>query len=177
MKKSKRFVLPLIVVLALSVISITAFAASAYSSPAEAVAALTGRSVEDVTAQKIETGSTYGSIAADAGKLEEFKASMLERKKEILDARVAAGTLTQERADEILAAMEENMADCDGTGAGRGGAGAGAGAGFGFGKGDGSCGGSCGGSYGGGRGGQGYGAGNGGGRGSCGGTGSGAPQG
>lgn len=135
MKKTKRIVLPIAVVLAIGAISFTAFAASSYSSPAEVAAALTGKSVEEVTAQKSEDGSTYGAIADEAGKLEEFQDEMLQVKKDILDEKVAAGTITQERADEILAAIEENIADCDGTGSGR--TGEGMGAGFGFGKGNG----------------------------------------
>ncbi|MHB8962817.1 MAG: DUF2680 domain-containing protein [Saccharofermentanales bacterium] len=135
MTKAKKFVIPVVLALAIGAISFTAFAASSYKSPAEVAAALTGKSVDEVTAQKSEEGTTYGSIADEAGKLEEFKAEMLELKKDILTEKVEAGTLTQERADEILAAIEENMANCDGTGSGR--TGEGMGAGFGFGKGNG----------------------------------------
>ena len=77
---------------------------------------MTGRSVESVVAEKSENGTTYGSMASShAGVLEEFKAQMLEMKKENLSAQVAAGDMTQEKADEFIAALEENMADCDGT--------------------------------------------------------------
>jgi hypothetical protein len=37
-------------------------------------------------------------------------------KKEFLKAQVAAGKMTQEEADEILAAIAENQATCNGTG-------------------------------------------------------------
>lgn len=133
MTKAKKLAIPVVLALAIGAISFTAFAASSYGSPAEIAAALTGRSVDEVTAQKSEDGTTYGSIADEAGKLEEFKAEMIGLKKDILDEKVAAGTMTQERADEILAAIEENMANCDGTGSGRTGQGMGAG----FGKGNG----------------------------------------
>lgn len=112
----KKFLAAGVAVLALSALSITAFAASAYSSPAEAVAALTGKTVESVVEQRQETGDTYGTIANEAGLGDEFKAAMLEMKKDAIAARVASGQLTQERANEILAAIEAKMADCDGTG-------------------------------------------------------------
>ena len=69
---------------------------------------------------------------------------MLEIKKDALAQRVAAGTMTQERADEIIAAMEANQANCDGTGSAktgkRMGAGFGSGNGCGQGKGQGGAG-------------------------------------
>ena len=141
------------IVVAFSATSITAFAASTYSSRAEAVAGLTGQTVENVIAEKAETGKSYGAIAAEAGKLEEFKDEMLEIKKDALAEKVANGTITQERADEIIAAMEANQANCDGTGSAktgrRMGAGFGGGNGCGQGRGQGGvgrgqrCGGSC----------------------------------
>lgn len=116
MFKLKKIFVVGVAVLALSTVSITALAASAYGSPAEAVAALSGKTVESVTAERQETGKTYGTIASEAGVLDEFKSSMLEIKRDVLAARVAAGDMTQEQADEILAALEANMATCDGTG-------------------------------------------------------------
>ena len=67
-------------------------------------------------AEKNETGKTYGTIANEAGKLEEFKEEMLAIKKQILDEKVAAGVITREKADEIYAAIEKNQTICDGTG-------------------------------------------------------------
>ena len=37
-------------------------------------------------------------------------------RKEQLAQRVADGYMTQERADRIIARMEDNLANCDGTG-------------------------------------------------------------
>ncbi len=105
--------------LVLGVTSITAFAASAYETPAEAAAGLTGRTVESVTEEKLETGKTYGTIANEAGKLDAFKAEMLEMKKTLLQKKVADGVITQAQADEILAALEQNLASCDGSGEGK----------------------------------------------------------
>lgn len=159
MTKLKTFTALGAVVIAVSAISFTAFAASSYSSPAQAVAGLTGRTEESVIAEKVETGDTYGTIANEAGKLEEFKDEMLEIKKDTLAERVAAGTMTQEQADAVLKNLEENQATCDGTGSARigqnsgagfgknGGMGQGNGTGRGQGggamRGQGTCGGTC----------------------------------
>lgn len=139
-------------VLTVSATSLTAFAASKYNTPAEAVAGLTGKTVESVIAERSETGKTYGTIANEAGKLIEFKAEILEIKKDALAEKVAAGTMTQEKADEIIAALEENQINCDGTGAAKIGQKLGVGFGgmngqgkgqSGMGRGQGNCGGSC----------------------------------
>ncbi len=66
-------------------------------------------------------------LAGEYESAEEFQEAMLARKQAILDERVAAGTMTQSEADEIMTAMQENMASCDGSGSGRIGAGMGAG--------------------------------------------------
>lgn len=116
MKKIKKFVVIGAVVLVVAALSVTAFAAAKYSSPAEAAAGLTGRTLEDVVAERTETDKTYGAISNEAGKLEEFKAELLEIRKEALAEKVADGRLTQEQADEILAAITENIANCDGSG-------------------------------------------------------------
>lgn len=103
-------------VLAMGATSVTAFAASQYKTPAEAVAGITGQTVESVIAQRQDTRKTYGAIAAESGKLDEFKAEILEMKKDNLAAQVAAGRITQEQADAIIKAIEENQVNCDGTG-------------------------------------------------------------
>lgn len=121
------------VVTTIGVTSLTAFATSAYSTPAEAVAGLTDRTLDSVITERIETGKTYGTIANEAGVLDEFKAEILEQKKDSLEEKVANGTMTQEEADEIILAMEENQTTCDGTGTAR--IGRSMGAGFGKGRG------------------------------------------
>lgn len=127
MKKFKRFIMVGAMVMVVGATTVTAFAASSYDTPAEALAGLTGKTVEDVIAERTETGKTYGTLANDAGKLEEFRAEVLQIKKDILAEKVAAGLMTQERADEIAAAIENNQANCDGTGNARIGQGMGAG--------------------------------------------------
>lgn len=91
--------------------------------------------------------------AVQAASLEDRKAAILELKKEILAQRVADGTMTQEQADQILTALIENQAACDGTGSARIGQKYGAGFGMGngqgrggrmgMGRGQGLCGGAC----------------------------------
>jgi len=119
MKITRKILTACITVTAIAVTSVTAFAASAYSTPAEAVAGITGRTEESIVSERQESGKTYGAIASEAGKLEEFQAAMLELRKENLAAQVTAGTMTQERADEILKSIEDNQAVCDGTGTAR----------------------------------------------------------
>lgn len=120
MKGIKKLLITGVAVLALTVGSVTAFAASQYSTPAEAVAGLTGRAVQSVIDERTQTGKTYGTIANEVGVLDEFKEEMLEMKKGMLAARVAAGEMTQEQADAILARIEANQANCDGSGIGGG---------------------------------------------------------
>ena len=137
MTKFKKIAILGAVVLTIGAFSLTSFAQSIYKTPAEAVAGLTGKTVESVIAERQETGKSYGAIAKDAGKLEEFKAENIQIKKDALEARAAAGTLTRERADEIIKAIEANVANCDGTGTDRVGQGYGAGFGGGCGNGNG----------------------------------------
>ena len=92
----------------------TAFAAS-FKTPAEIVSALTGKTTDEVNSERAD-GKTYGAIANDAGKLEEFKTQVLEQKKVYLDQRVKDGTLSQERADAIYDTIEGGQLTCDGTG-------------------------------------------------------------
>lgn len=114
--------------------SLTAFAATGFTSPAEVLASLTDRTVETVVAEKIDTGKTYGTLANEAGKLTEFKAETIELKNKQLTEKVAAGVMTQERADEITTAMLANQENCDGTGTGNDGVKLGAGFGQGSGN-------------------------------------------
>ncbi len=95
-------------------LGVAAFAATAMS-PAEIVGELTNQEVEAVQAAR-EEGETYGAVAKEAGVLEAFQARMLENRKAAIADRVADGTLTQEEADEMLAAMQAQMKSCDGTG-------------------------------------------------------------
>lgn len=115
MKKMKKIIAGIVMAGLLGTAGI-AYAAEA-KTPAEIVSNITGETVENVTSERTE-GTTYGAQALEAGKLEEFKAAMLEQKKAILDGFAKDGKLTQAEADERLKAIEENLANCDGTGSG-----------------------------------------------------------
>ena len=135
MKNVKKAITLVAVVALLGATSAVTFAAAPTLSMADILANLTGKTAAEVQAEKVETGKTYGTLAKDAGKLEEFKAEAVVQKKAILTEKVAAGTITQEKADEISAAIDERMATCDGTAAGNDGTRLGAG--FGMGQGNG----------------------------------------
>lgn len=107
------------VVMAIGATTVTAFAAANFSTPAELAAVVTEKTVEEVTEEKLQSGKTYGEIAKDYDSLEEFQSAMLENKIAYLQERVAAGTMTQEEADALIKAIEENQAVCDGTGQAR----------------------------------------------------------
>lgn len=119
MKNTKKLATLVGTVALVGALSVTAFAASSYSTPAEVLAGLTGRTAASVTAERRASGVTYGSIAAEAGKLQQFKDETLEMKKGILAQRVTDGVMTQEEADTLLAAIEENQAICEGSGNGQ----------------------------------------------------------
>ena len=133
MKKIKTYIMAVTIVGLLGVTG-TAFAAVTGQTPAEITAGLTGKTVEQVNEERA-TGKTYGTIADEAGKLEEFKAQTLEQKKAILDQRIADGSLTEDQADAIYNSLKTNQATCDGTGSAA--IGKRAGAGFGLGQGQG----------------------------------------
>ncbi len=116
MKNFKRLVTLGAVTLAIGATSLTAFAASQYSTPAEALAGITGRTVESLVEERKESNKTYGTIAQEEGKLDEFKLEVLEMKKANLAAQVDQGKITQDKADDIIEKLEENQANCDGTG-------------------------------------------------------------
>ena len=101
-------------------VATTAFATSNYTNPAQIVAALTNRSVDSVVDERYQTGKTFGMIADEAGKLAEFKQEMLELKKDELAKCVQEGSMSQERADQIIERIKERQEYCDGEGYHRG---------------------------------------------------------
>lgn len=145
MKNIKKLVTLMVVV---GVLGTATFAyAATTKTPAEIASALTGKTITEVN-QLRTTGKTYGTIAKDAGKLDQFKAEILVQKKAILDQRVADKTITQAQADEVYTAIKNNQATCDGTGTakigskygvGFGGQGSGTCTGTGIGSGTGTC--------------------------------------
>jgi hypothetical protein len=95
-------------------LGVAAFAATGALSPAQIVDELTPMTLEEVQAAKGE-GETYGTVAKEAGVLEAFQIKMLENRKAAIEARVESGSMTREQADELLEAIDEQMASCDGT--------------------------------------------------------------
>lgn len=104
------------IVTALCATGITAYAATSYKTSAEIVAELTGRTVQDVADERAETGKTYGMIAKEAGKLEDFQTAMVEMRKSYYSGLVNDGSMTRQQADTAVAAIENHHANCDGTG-------------------------------------------------------------
>lgn len=138
MKKKKLFLLLSIVAILLVGVASISYAATVYNSPAEIVAGLTGKSVDEAVAAR-QAGTSFGAQAKDAGKLAEFQAARLELYKQRLDQAVADKKITQEEADKLYEAMALRTADCTGDGLGqglgKGGRGMGRGAGYGSGSG------------------------------------------
>lgn len=135
MKKMKKAMTLVAVVALLGATSAVTFAATPATSMADILANLTGKTAAEVQAEKVETGKTYGTLALEADKLAEFKAESVALKKAMLADKVAAGTMTQEKADEISTAIDERAATCDGTATGNDGTRLGAGFGMGQGQG------------------------------------------
>ena len=131
--KSKKFIAIVAAILAIAFTAITALAVTNTITPAQILAKLSGKSVEAVVEERTQAHETYGALASKYGVLDAFQEQLLEQKKDYLKQRVSEGTMTQERADAILAAMEANQANCDGTGSGAG-SGLGCGMGGGFGR-------------------------------------------
>lgn len=105
-----RFKKLIFVVSILAVVGIAsiAYGASDKRNPADIVSSLTGKSMDELYEER-EAGKTFGEIADEAGKLDEFKSEVLKEKKAIIDEMVEKGELTQEQADSIYKAIEENQ--------------------------------------------------------------------
>lgn len=84
--------------------------ADAFSSPAEVYADLSGTSVAEAYELK-GANKTFGELAEENGFLNDFEAATRAGKINMVQARVADGTLEQEDADEIISQIN----DCEGT--------------------------------------------------------------
>ncbi|HHT77734.1 MAG TPA: hypothetical protein GXZ67_07625 [Clostridiaceae bacterium] len=91
-------------------------AASGNETPTDIIASLTGRSQEEVQAEKQERDVTYGAMAAEAGELEAFRSEMVELRDAQIQARVDEGTMSPEEAEQLRARISQNIENCDGTG-------------------------------------------------------------
>jgi hypothetical protein len=132
MKMKKPFIALSILVVIIISLSSVAFAAGVVKTPAEIVAGLTDRTVDEVTAAR-QNGTSYGAQAAAADQLEAFQDQRLEQYKTTLDEAVTNQELTQAEADTLYNNMKDRIESCTGTGTGTG---------SGFRNGTGNCGGS-----------------------------------
>lgn len=119
MKKNKLFIVLSIVTLLVIGASAAVFAATEYTTPAEIVAGLTGKTVDEAVAER-KSGTSYGAQAKEVDKLDEFQTERLELCEKNLDQAVLDGSMTQEDADKLLEDMTLRMEECDGTGTGAG---------------------------------------------------------
>jgi len=71
---------------------------------------LSGESQEDIYAMR-EEGETLGDVAKELEVYEAFRAEALTQKKAMLQEMIQAGEISEEEAEEVLAAFES----CDGT--------------------------------------------------------------
>lgn len=100
----KLLTITLIGVLALSMGAI-AFA-DGFDNPAEVYSNLTEKTLDEAYELRSD-GKTYGELAKEAGKLDEFRKANLENKISIINERVDEGLLTQKEADEIIETMKD----------------------------------------------------------------------
>ena len=119
MKNFKKFAIMIAVVFSLATVSVSVFAKGS-DDVAASLAKVTNKTVEEVEALKNENNNSYGEIAKEAGKLEEFKLERTKLFKERLQEKVADEKITQDQADEILEKRSQNMESCDGSGTGEG---------------------------------------------------------
>lgn len=95
-------------------VSLAGFTAVFAATPSDIVSNLTGKTSEQLLEERA-SGKTYGAIAREFGKIDEFKSEMLKEKKLVLDQRVSDNILTEEASNEIYNTMKENQENCDGT--------------------------------------------------------------
>lgn len=115
MINSKKWIAGCSFAIALCLSPLTALASSPYTTPADAVAGITGKTVDEVLKERLD-GKTYEQIAEDADKLKEFQDAMLQMKQDALDLQVTNGQLTQEAADTFIETLQSQDFFCDGSG-------------------------------------------------------------
>lgn len=115
MKKifSKKMLLLTTAAVAMLSLGAVAFADS-LKTPAQIYSEVTGKTIEQAITERQTSGESYGQLAQDAGKYEEFKSQMLENRKALFDEKVKSGQITQAQADAIL----ERIENCEGPGQG-----------------------------------------------------------
>lgn len=119
MKKINKVLIVVLILLASTATLITVYGFTG-NSPAEIIARLSGKKLQEVTEERFDTGKTYGQIAYEEGLWKEFRDESLESKKEILEKRIADGTLSLEESEEIYSNIETMQEYCIENGSGFG---------------------------------------------------------
>jgi len=73
------------------------------------IAGILGLTEEELCEKIREAAGNIFKILDEAGKLDEYKDKLMQNFKAKLDEQVAAGAITQEKADEALAMLEESL--------------------------------------------------------------------
>ena len=107
MKKKTILIIGLLLVASIGTV---AFATDGYMNPSEIFSGLAGITVDEAHELRMD-GQTYGELAEEQGFLEVFEELNLENRIALINLRVEEGTITQEKADEIIAILENH--DCD----------------------------------------------------------------
>ena len=79
----------------------TAFAAETFKNPAEILAGLTGKTVEQVEKERWDGHKSYGQMADEAGKWSEFRKANIAERQKYVDQQVKDGKMSQERGTFI----------------------------------------------------------------------------
>ena len=131
MKRSKILLLSVAVLLVCGAFAIPALAEATYQSPAQAAAGVTGMSLEEVQQERAETGKTYGEIAAENDRLDEFREAKLSMQEESVSS--SSSTVSSiGNGNGVCDGSCNGTGVCDGTCTGAG-----------YGNGNGVCDGSC----------------------------------
>lgn len=107
MKTKSKIIAGMLALVLIGGASLTAFAATRYGSPMEALAGLTGKSEDALYEEMRQEDKRLYELAEEAGVLEAFREEMLELRKERIQSFVEEGRITQEEADRMLERMEE----------------------------------------------------------------------
>lgn len=110
MKKFKCMIFMMLLFFAVEIGSVSVNAAVINKTPASIVAELTGKTLDEVVQESMETGKSYARIAKDNGKLSEYKKEYLKLQESILQDDVTKGYITQAEADTILAEIKASQA-------------------------------------------------------------------
>lgn len=115
MKYIKKVLLAFVMVVLIGSVGVSVLAKNNVD-PAESLAKVTNKTVEEVREARNNLEKTYGQIAKDAGKLEAFKLERNQVRKDHIQAKVAEGKISQSEADDFIAQREARQATCDGSG-------------------------------------------------------------